>query len=161
MKKTTLAALLLCSTGLWSGSTLAAISCGLESVTGVAFGTYNPLLGAPNLSSGTFNVRCGRGYADGNYSRFYYAVTVGSGGSGNTAARKMSNGIDNLNYGLYQESGRLTNLTVVNGSFIFPFDIIGGVREGSILFNIYGRIPAGQLVSAGTYTDTITLTLTF
>lgn len=36
MKKTTLAALLLCSAGFWSGAALAAASCGFQNVIGVA-----------------------------------------------------------------------------------------------------------------------------
>ena len=158
MKKTTLAALLLCSAGLWSEVTLAAISCGFQDVVGVAFGVYDPLSGAANNSSGRFTVACSRPFASGPYGSFSYSVSVSSGLHGTVTARKMRNGVDNLSYGLYADSPRQTNLTSVSGSFNFPFL---GAREGSQLFNVYGRIPVGQLVSPGAYTDTITLTLTF
>lgn len=158
MKKTTLAALLLCSAGFWSGAALAAASCGFQNVIGVAFGLYDPLSGAANNSSGRFAVECSRPILSGPYVSFTYSVNVSSGLHGTVTARKMSNGVDNLSYGLYQDSSRQTNLTSVSGSFHFPFL---GVRKGSRLFDVYGRIPAGQLVSSGTYTDTITLTLTF
>lgn len=158
MKKTTLAALLLCSAGFWSGAALAAASCGFQNVIGVAFGLYDPLSGAANNSSGRFEVACSRPILSGPYVPFPYSVNVSSGLHGTVTARKMSNGVDNLSYGLYQDSSRQTNLTSVSGSFHFPFF---GEREGSRLFDVYGRIPAGQLVSSGTYTDTITLTLTF
>lgn len=159
MKKTTLAALLLCSAGFWSGAALAAASCGFQNVIGVAFGLYDPLSGAANNSSGRFAVACSRPFRFvGPFDPFPYSVNVSSGLHGTVTARKMSNGVDNLSYGLYQDSSRQTNLTSVSGSFHFPFL---GVRDGSRLFDVYGRIPAGQLVSSGTYTDTITLTLTF
>lgn len=158
MKKTTLAALLLCSAGFWSGAALAAASCGFQNVIGVAFGLYDPLSGAANNSSGRFEVACSRPFLSGPYVPFPYSVNVSSGLHGTVTARKMSNGVDNLSYGLYQDSPRQTNLTSVSESFHFPF---WGVRDGSRLFDVYGRIPAGQLVSSGTYTDTITLTLTF
>ncbi len=158
MKKTTLAALLLCSAGLWSGAALAAASCGFQNVIGVAFGVYDPLSGAANNSSGRFTVACSRPFASGPYDPFFYSVSVSSGLHGTVTARKMSNGIDNLSYGLYADSPRQTNLTSVSGTFDFPFL---GVREGSRLVNVYGRIPAGQLVSSGSYTDIITLTLIF
>lgn len=158
MKKTTLAALLLCSAGFWSGAALAAASCGFQNVIGVAFGLYDPLSGAANNSSGRFEVACSRPISLGPYDPFPYSVNVSSGLHGTVTARKMSNGVDNLSYGLYQDSSRQTNLTSVSGSFHFPFF---GELEGSRLFDVYGRIPAGQLVSSGTYTDTITLTLTF
>lgn len=111
MKKTTLAALLLCSAGFWSGAALAAASCGFQNVIGVAFGLYDPLSGAANNSSGRFEVACSRPILSGPYVPFPYSVNVSSGLHGTVTARKMSNGVDNLSYGLYQDSPRQTNLT--------------------------------------------------
>ena len=37
--------------------------------------------------------------------------------------------------------------------------ILIGTQSGSV--TVYGRIPAGQVVPEGTYTDTVNITLTF
>ncbi len=37
--------------------------------------------------------------------------------------------------------------------------VLLGTQSGSV--TVYGRIPAGQVVPEGTYTDTVNITLTF
>lgn len=90
------------------------------------------------------------------------AYTIGlstGGGAGATfATRRMTSGPNQLQYTLYADAGRTT--------------IWGNGTAGSILSNnagtgtaqaipVYGRIPSGQNVPTGTYSDTITVTITF
>jgi spore coat protein U-like protein len=60
-----------------------------------------------------------------------------------------------VNYGLY-----------TNASRMIPWDsAVGGVTSGSggttAALTVYGRIPAQQIVPAGSYSDTLTVTMTF
>ncbi len=86
------------------------------------------------------------------------ALNAGSGAGATFPARRMTSGPNTLNYTLYTDAGRST--------------IWGDGSAGSILSNqsgtgsaqaitVYGRIPSGQSVPTGTYTDTITVTVTF
>jgi spore coat protein U-like protein len=62
-----------------------------------------------------------------------------------------------LNYTLFSNSGRTTNWGNTVGT-----DTVAGTGNGvAQSLTIYGQIPAGQLVRPGSYTDTITATLTY
>lgn len=75
-------------------------------------------------------------------------------GTGNNA-RKLTDGTNFLNYQLYKESGR----TNVWGSGIESVSIIGtGNAQPQ---TVYARIPGGQNVPVGSYTDTVTATINF
>ena len=62
-----------------------------------------------------------------------------------------------LTYGLYQDAAYVTNwgITVATDT---KTGTGNGALQGVI---VYGRIPAGQYVAPGAYTDTITATVTF
>ncbi len=89
-------------------------------------------------------------------------VALNGGNASSFAPRKMSaGGADRLNYNLYTTSGYATvwgdgtNGTAtqnVSGSLI---------GQASYTFTAYGLVPAGQYVAAATYTDEITITVTF
>lgn len=69
----------------------------------------------------------------------------------------MTKGADTLNYSLFQESGR----TTVWGNTVNT-DTVADTGTGvDIVYTVYGRIPAGQVVNTGVYTDTVTVTVTF
>ncbi len=78
------------------------------------------------------------------------------GQAGDVNARKMLSGGNQLTYQLYRTSTR----TAIWGT--------GSNAQGLQLLtplsgkiDVYGRIPSGQAVPAGTYTDTVNITLTF
>jgi len=126
------------------------------SATGVAFGNYNTLSASPDDSTGTISATC---------LIFDAApdVDIGTGNSGTYNPRRMSNGSSNLNYNLYTNAAR----TIIWGNGT-------GGTSGAVLTTqstfliwrtyartVYGRIPASQNVSAGTYGDTLIITVTF
>jgi spore coat protein U-like protein len=78
------------------------------------------------------------------------------GGSGNISARQMSNGANRLRYQIYRNSAR--NAVWGIGADA-QTQVLLETRNG--LVTVYGRIPGGQVVPAGTYTDTVNVTLTF
>lgn len=87
--------------------------------------------------------------------------TIGLNG-GNAAAsdptqRKMSKGSDQITYGLYQNASRTVPWGDLAGSNINS--LIGSGSSQSI--TVYGRIPIQSARPAGTYTDTVVVTLTY
>lgn len=128
------------------------------SATGVAFGNYNPTNSSPTDATGNVHVFCTvllvSVLAQTNISL--------STGSGTYADRKMSSGSNLLGYNLYKEA---THTTVwgdgTGGTGIFTDNTLILVLGTSINHTIYGSVPAGQYVAAGSYTDTITVTVEY
>jgi spore coat protein U-like protein len=126
------------------------------SATGVTFGAYNPRAAGADDGTGSINLACHPSTSSAN-------VALSAGGSGSFATRRMASGPAHLNYNLYTTSSRTVvwgngsggtaTVTVTNGN------VSGGVRRFSR--NIFGRIPAQQNVPAGSYVDTIVVTVTF
>lgn len=84
-------------------------------------------------------------------------IALDGGSAGNVAGRQMGNGNGgNINYQLYRNSTR----SQVWGSEGDAQQIVL-LEAGSGSVPVYGRIAAGQVVGAGTYTDTVNVTMTF
>jgi spore coat protein U-like protein len=127
----------------------AKVTCTVSS-PGVALGVYNPK-SATNLDgTGSVTVTC-------TQSTGGITVTA-SAGLGTVLNRHMSNGTSNLNYNLYVDAARTIvfgNGTAGQLSYTIP---------SSPLFlskTIYGRIAALQNVTAGSYSDSLIITVTF
>lgn len=139
-----------------------ALDCSV-SVTGVAFGTYDPLVTTPATSTGNVQVRCI--HTGGGASRANYTVDLSTGGSNVYAQRTMRSGSAALNYNLFTDAtysqvwgnGTGGSARVANSLLVNP----GNFSQNVISHPIYGRIPAQQAVDTGTYSDTIVVTLTF
>ena len=121
--------------------------CNVQSAT-LAFGAYDPA--AANLdATTTVDLTCTPGTT--------YDVGLDGGGSGNVAARQMANGGATLNYSMYQDASRTTNWGDTVGT-----DTVSGTGGGGVVSHtVYGRIPTGQFVAPGAYSDTLTITVTF
>ena len=78
------------------------------------------------------------------------------GQSGDINARKMLSGSNQLTYQLYRNAAR--NAVWGTGANAQGLQLLQPL-SGKI--DVYGRIPAGQAVAAGSYTDTVNVTLTF
>ncbi|MBI4207696.1 MAG: spore coat protein U domain-containing protein [Betaproteobacteria bacterium] len=120
--------------------------------TPVAFGVYSPFSGAPADTAGTLRVTC-------STATVGYTVLLSAGGAGSYSPRRLSGGGHTLSYNLYTDPLRTVvwgdgsgGTASVTGAFALP---------GNIDHTVYGRVPALQNVSAGTYTDTITVTINF
>jgi spore coat protein U-like protein len=120
----------------------------------IAFGSYDPTGVTPLDTLGSLVYRCGQ--KDHNIM-----ITLSQGGGTSFATRRMVQGSDQLFYNLYLDAGR----TVIWG------DGTGGTQafitrnpQGNnqdLTLPIFGRVPPTQNVGVGSYTDTITVTLTF
>lgn len=64
-------------------------------------------------------------------------------------------GVDFLSYQLYSDAGRATVWT--ENPIVGP----GAPQAYPKTWTVYGRVPAGQVVNAGVYTDTVVVTLDF
>ena len=78
------------------------------------------------------------------------------GQAGDVNARKMLSGSNALTYQLYRNSTRSSIWgTGANAQGLQLLQPLSGKID------VYGRIPSGQAVPAGSYTDTVNVTLTF
>ena len=145
---------------------LAADTCTVTT-TGVNFGTYDPTSATPLNAQGSLFVECGAG------SSTTVTMTLSGGGSGNAASRRMSNGTDLIFYNLYLNTGRTiifgdatggSSDTCTTGSPTSGTGCTGENPAGkgrNFTRPLYGQVNASQNIGVGTYTDTLTITLTF
>jgi spore coat protein U-like protein len=141
--------------GLMLGSGAASAACTVGS-TGVAFGAYDPRSATPDDSSGTIQADC---HPSDNAPN----VEIGAGLYGTIATRRMSSGAATLSYLLYTSAARSVVWGDGTQGSITQTLTGGSVSGGTRYFSgtIYGRIPAGQNVPAGTYNDTLMVTISF
>lgn len=121
--------------------------------TAISFGSLNVLREGAD-GTGTFSVECTNG------TGWTAAANAGSGTGATMATRKMTAGANTLNYTIYKDSAR----TVVWGDAAdASTQTIAGTGTGSaVSTTVYGSIPSGQnTVQAGSYSDTVTVTLTY
>ncbi|MEO1016773.1 MAG: spore coat U domain-containing protein [Pseudomonadota bacterium] len=78
------------------------------------------------------------------------------GGAGNVSQRQMASGAERLNYQIFRNPTRNANWGQGNDALTLE---LFSSQSGSV--PVYGRIPGGQAISAGVYTDTVNITLTF
>lgn len=140
---------------------LAAVSCSTSAPT-LAFGNYDPSLATPTDITSGMTVTCTRAILD-PWS-VAYTISLSTGGSGSYAARRMNAGTSLLNYNVYTNASRSqvwgdgTGSTGIVGATI-NFNLFQFSK--SAMHTAYGRIPAGQNASAGSYNDNLVVTLTF
>jgi len=119
------------------------------SATPVSFGNYSPYAASPLDSTGQVTVSCTQDSS--------YTITMNAGihAGGNFTGRRMSNGQSYLAYQLYSDSTRTTIWGDGSGGSASQFFANAGTAT------VYGRIPPRQTVSAGTFTDTILVTISY
>jgi spore coat protein U-like protein len=116
----------------------------------LAFGAYDPVVtnAAADLDqTSTITVACTKG------STGTVSLNNGSNASGST--RRMKSGTDFLNYEMYSDSGRTT---VWNATNTVSYTAASKATTG---LTLYGRVPQGQDVPVGSYSDTVQATITF
>jgi spore coat protein U-like protein len=127
--------------------------------TALVFTAFNPLQTAADYSPATITMTCTKGAGNGTYY-----VALSAGGSGNYQARQMKGSAGGaLSYQLYLDSGHTTVWPPTNcGTAACSGPASVSISGGTTKWTVYGAIPAPQnKVIPGTYTDTITVTLTY
>jgi spore coat protein U-like protein len=126
------------------------------SATGVNFGAYDVFVTTPLDSTGTVTVTCDQAPPPD------IVVAIGpSGTSGGFIPRQMrsTSSPDRLNYNLFVNAGRSTvwGDGAAGTSTVFLKNV---KKNRPVVTTIYGRIPPGQDVSVGSYSDSLTVTIT-
>lgn len=132
--------------------TLARAQCSITANTGTAFGNYDVYSNLPLDISGSVTYLC--------LLSLSVTIDLSAGSSGTATARQMTRvGGGTLNYNLYLDAAR---------TFVWGNGTGGTFHYGPIIalltavtVPIFGRIPAGQDVSTGDYTDTVVITLNY
>jgi spore coat protein U-like protein len=156
-----LLALLVAGTALLPLAAGAAVSCSVTA-TGPAFGVYNPLSATPTLANGTVQVSCT--LLSGGATAVTLVSSYSTGASGSYALRTMLSGANTLGYNLYYDAaytqirGNGTGGSLTGGATL---NLSPGTPTQTASGTIYGRITAGQDVAAGSYADSIVVTITY
>ena len=124
------------------------------STTAVAFGSVDVTAGSNVDGTGGLSVTCTNGTA------WAASADAGSGIGASLATRKMANGADLLDYVLYTDSARSSVWGDGVGGTTSTFAGTGSGEEQAS--TIYARVPSGQTsLPAGSYADTVTVTVTY
>jgi spore coat protein U-like protein len=166
MKKILIAAALIAS----SSAAMAATTTGNVTVTAtvgancilttvpITFGVYDPLSATAKNGTGQVQLVCTVGATP--------AVALDNGLNVSGAQRRMiSGGTNFLNYDVFQPT---TNAAGAACAYVtaFPvavpgFALTAAPTTASRSYNLCGQVPAGQSAPNGSYTDTVTATITF
>lgn len=119
--------------------------------TNLDFGSHG-LLSANVLQQSTVSVLCTEGL---DYDLALNAGMNGTGGD--TTTRRMINGANDVTYDLYRDSNRTEHWGDDPGG-----DTLGSTGTGAVqTWPVYGLVPAQDTPPAGTYLDTVTVTVTY
>jgi len=141
------AAMAVSATTSFTAQTNAIAVCKITtSASTIDFGNYDPTSSSNNDNgTGSFGFKCTKGTV--------YKVYI------TPSTRAMTSGAESLNFELYSDAGRTS---------VFPSTTAAGISGSAasngieITTNIYGRILAGQDVSAGNaFTQTLTATVDY
>jgi spore coat protein U-like protein len=123
------------------------------SATSVNFGSYNVFNGSPTDSTGTVTYRC-------NGSAHNITVGLTQGASASFNQRQMQKGSESLTYNLFVDASR-TNIWGDGTSGTSVYSISNPPNNTNVNLTVYGRVTAGQDVSAGSFSDTVTAVINF
>lgn len=126
------------------------LNCSI-STTPVAFGDYNVLAAAPKTTTGSVTVQCTLGVS--------IVVTLSRGSSSVFTPRTMRNGAEVLEYNLYRDAAYQTVWGDGTGSTQSYSTLVTLLVPVTV--TVYGHVPAGQNVAAGSYGDSVVATIVF
>ncbi|MFA5121219.1 spore coat U domain-containing protein [Zavarzinia sp.] len=127
----------------------------IVSATNLAFGSYNPLSPSPTDGASTLQIRC-------TYLTVWsIKLNQGTGSGATISQRRMTRTASppsgTLTYSLYTDAARI----VLWGDGLTGVSAVGSGTGSWQTVNVYGRIPTGQFTAAGSYSDTISVTVNY
>jgi spore coat protein U-like protein len=130
-------------------------NCNINAPNVLQFGNYDPIVvnaagGADLDGSTTIEVRCTK-----NSANVWIGLDLGANASGST--RRMTDGTEFLTYEIYQDAPGGT----VWGNVLGEGVSYTAATSAWVDVDVFGRVPQGQDVSAGTYNDTVVATINF
>lgn len=138
------------ATGTLNLSVTIQSTCSVISATAINFGTMSAIAANVDQTS-TLTVRCS------STTPYNVGLSAGGGTGATVATRKMSSGANAVNYTLYRDAAR----TLVWGQTIGTDTVTGTGNGANQTLTIYGRVPAQTVPPPGTYTDSVTVTITY
>ncbi|WP_184709175.1 spore coat U domain-containing protein [Rhizobium lusitanum] len=125
--------------------------CLVQTAGTLNFGTNGVITSNIDQTS-TIGIQCTSG------ATYNVGLSAGAGAGATTAVRVMTGpGAATINYGLYRDSARSQSWGVTIGT-----DTETGTGNGSVQnYTVYGRVPPQTTPAAGTYTDTVAITVTY
>ena len=129
-------------------------NCTIGTVVPVAFGTYNVFAATALAVNGSIAVSCG-GSGSGS-------VTLDKGQNSSSfvsRAMKRTGGATLLTYNLYTDAA--TTIVWGDGTGGSTTQTLSGNNNLSVTLTVFGKMGAGQDVPAGSYTDTVVITVNF
>jgi spore coat protein U-like protein len=134
-----------------AGTSSARAGCTL-SATGVAFGAYSVFSSGPSDSTGSVSYYCDK-------HETYIVIALGRGGE-SSFSRKLRGGAEQLSYNLYLDATRSAVWGDTTGGTTVYYNPQAPHKK-QVTVTVYGRIPSGQDVAVGTYSDSIVATMIF
>jgi spore coat protein U-like protein len=114
----------------------------------MAFGIYT---GTAVSSTSSVTVQCT------NTTPYTVGLDKGLGSGASVTNRLMTNGSATLGYALFSDTARTVNWGQTSGT-----DTVAGTGSGSVqTLTVYGKIAGSLYVTPGSYTDTITASITY
>lgn len=127
-----------------------AAECEVVSTQPLDFGTEGVLSG--NVDNQTaLEVTCT------DTTPYNIGLNEGLGAAATTTVRQMTAAGETVDYALFQDTGRSVNWGDTVGTDTLAATGTGAVQEHVV----YGRVPAQDTPAPGTYTDTVTVTVTY
>ncbi|WP_426051108.1 Csu type fimbrial protein [Brevundimonas sp. SL161] len=127
------------------------------SATGVSFGNYDPLSPIPKDAAGTVTVNCT--FAE--LGSGTYDISLSPGMTGTYATRKLTRAQSSIDYNLYTTAARTQVWGNGTGGTQRVVGTLSGLLSNQQTFSIHGRVPPGQNVLDGAYTDVIVVTVAY
>ena len=141
---------------LASAAAHSAITC---SVSSGGFATaYDPAAAGANINATFFTVTCTKG-ASGDPASVNYSVTVNNGLYAIGVNNRAAFGANRIRYDVFTNStcaSAWKGATAITGTVNTP-----SVGTFTATSSFWGCVPAAQAVAAGTYTDTVTMTMVY
>ena len=125
-------------------------SCTINSASTLNFGSQGVLIANVDQTS-TVQVQCT------NTTPYNVGLDAGTGTGATVAVRKMTSGANTVNYSLYSDSGR----TTVWGNTVGTDTVAATGNGASQSYTVYGRVTAQTTPAPATYSDTVTVTVTY
>jgi len=117
--------------------------------SGLNFGNYNVFSSTEDDVTATIGVNCTK--------RQSYTISLST-GSGTFASRKMKGTVGTLAYNLFLNA---THVTIWGDGTSGTSTFSGTGTGAKVNTTVYGKVAAGQNVRMGTYSDSITITVTY
>jgi len=138
------------ATGSFNSQLVITAECKVQSASMLNFGTDGVLDAAINTTS-TIGVQCTTGQT------YTISLNGGNGASGTTAVRTMESGGSSVNYTMATDVNQTSNWGDSGGEIVTGTPGTGAVQN----YTVYGRVPPQTTPAPATYTDLVTITVTY